>query len=496
MNTGSSSTPYSLRSFIGGQSDYEDKGISGSFKNGQSLDIRKRRDSLSCQQAVTDDLAPGTFTDLPLFTVVASDGNTYFFLRDGKIYRRNSIGAYLLVYTDSNESGNIIGAEEWYDSSGYTYLFWATPTRLNLKRIIGTAYSNTEPWNDVNTATSGSWPKTNLTSATWHTMKVCNGELLICNNQYLALVGYDQSYTNNALTLIPGNTAVTLVERGKYGIVGCNKVGNQDESSLFAWDGLSLSWNDKKPIKMAGINSMIDTELSLMQIGDQGQLYISDLNQPLPIKSFSGGGKTYPDGVTSYKGMALFGVFNNSLSKNGIWSFGRINKNAPIVLNYEYPIECDEIGSVFVINDDIFATYKNGTDYGVKKVDTQNKATATYQSLDLIAPISSKNSPGSMGRHTQWTKTVLVCQPIPKNAKIEYWYRIDKVEDPSLNSNADANGWVQSNLEDLSVQATTGQAELTFYIGEKGRVIEDQVILIPAGNNSPEVNEINTYMDA
>lgn len=494
--------PYHIRSFLGGQSDFEDKGIAGSYKHSQSADIRKKKDTLSCQQAVKDDLAAGgSMTAIAYFIVPASDGNTYFFCFDGKIFKRDSGGTYTLVYTETSNSGQIVGAAEWYDISGYTYLVYATTTVLHVKRILGPSYTNAG-WGDVDVASTGTWPKTNLEALAtnpenWHTMKICNGELLITNNNKLALVGYDFSYTNNAVTLIPGNIAHSMVERGKYSVIACNKVNKIDESALFAWDGLSLSWNDKQIIKVSGINSLIDTEVALMQVGPSGQLYISDLRNPLPIRSFNGGGITNPDGVASYKGIALFGVYNNTKGYNGIWSFGRLSKNSPLVLNYEYPLPtATSIGSVSVIGTDIIFSYQNGSGYGVKIIDTANKATCTYQSLDLIAPLGSRRYTIPLERVLEWTRCVVECDPIPTGCKIECWYRLDKILNNSLNANADSNGWVQANLEDGSIQAVAGQSELTFFIGEKSRVIEMQFILIPSGNVTPEINEYNIYFDA
>ena len=42
---------FEIKSFRGGLSDYEDKGVVGSFKFGSNLDIRKQIDSLSANQA-------------------------------------------------------------------------------------------------------------------------------------------------------------------------------------------------------------------------------------------------------------------------------------------------------------------------------------------------------------------------------------------------------------------------------------------------------------
>lgn len=491
--------PYHLTSFLGGQADYEDKGIAGSFKNSQALDIRKRKDSLSCQQALADDLATGTMTELSLFQVVADDGKIYHFCRDGKIYSRHSDGTYNLVYTDTNEAGNIIGAAQWYDNAGNTFLFWATNTRLNVKRILGSGYTNTEPWTDVNTAPTGTWPKTNLTSTTWHTMKICNGTLQIVNANWLAFVGFDFSYTNQALQLVPGNAAETLLERGIYTIIGSNRVVGVEESSLYAWDGISLDYNNKQVFKIKQINSMIDTEYALMQVGSDGLLYISDMNNPLPLMSLFGGGQTYPDGVTPYQGMALFGVFGNTSIEgvqNGIWSFGRKNKNAPPVLNFEYPLDCDEIGSVTATGNDIFITYRKGTNYGVKHIDSNNKANAIYQTLDLVAPMGTRRYPMPLDRMLYWDHARLICSPLPAGCKVELWYRVDKVMNNSINPNANTAGWVQANTVDLATQeTTTSRMDIVFMIGEKARVMEYMIKLFANGNDTPEIHEANFYFN-
>jgi hypothetical protein len=107
-----------IKSFKGGISDYEDKGIAGSFKYAKNIDIRKRRDTLSAGQALADDLATGTLNGRVRFIVPASDGSTYFFLESGRIYKRTPAGVYSLVYTDVD--GGINGACEWSNNVGDT----------------------------------------------------------------------------------------------------------------------------------------------------------------------------------------------------------------------------------------------------------------------------------------------------------------------------------------------------------------------------------------
>lgn len=499
--------PFALHSFLGGQSDYENKGIAGSYKASYGLDIRKQKDTLSGQQILKDDLAVGVMDAPCYFVVTASDGQTYFFTNNGKIWRRDASGSYLIqgygvipIYTETHESGNIIGAAEWYDNAGNTYLLWATPTRLNIKRIIGTGYTNHEVWNDVNTVPTGSWPKTNLTSADFHTMAMANGVMQICNGNLMALVGYDMSYTNNSLELIPGNASRLVLERGKYAVIGCRRIDGKDETQLFDWDGIGLSWNDKEIIKFGGINSMIDTEIALAQIGTNGQLYVTDFNTPVPFRQIRGGGKSDPDGMCSYHGMALVGIYGNTNLinghyANGIYTVGRINKNAPLVLNLEYQLDCDEIYSVKTIGTDIIVVYKYNNQYGVKIVDTDNKSDWVYQSLDLIAPIGTLRYPIPLGRLVNWARVDLQCEPLLPGTAIEVWYKIDKATTGGANN----DGWIQANMDTSNTDGglqfkDKGLQNAIFYIGQKGRTCEIMVKGLRSGSRTPEVNEINIYI--
>src|SRR3990167_1858829 len=218
---------FRIKSFRGGLSDWENTGIAGSFKFASNIDIRKAIDSLSCQQTLTDDLAAGTMTGLDLFIVNCSDGSSYHFCANGRIYKRTSAGVYSLVYTDSDSV--ITGAAEWFNNAGNKFLYWTTATKLHRIRV-DTAPE--EPWvASVDATVNGqTYPKTNLTSATWHTMKQINGNLYIANSALVAMVGYDDSYTTSALALIPSNVAKCLMEYGGYAYIGCSRVDNSQDS--------------------------------------------------------------------------------------------------------------------------------------------------------------------------------------------------------------------------------------------------------------------------
>lgn len=469
-----------LDSFNAGFADFENKGVYGSFKVGsKALDIRKSIDSLTCQQNLIEEIVTD-MNELALFHVIASDLNSYFFTRNGKIFRRSFSGEYLLVHTEASEGGNIIGAAEWYDNAGWTYLVWATPTRLNIKKLIGPSYTQTEPWNDVNVASTGTWPKTNLTSADWHTMGAVNGTFHICNSNVMALVGYDLSYTNDSLQLVPGNLAVTLLERGTDIIIGCKRKDRQHISSVFAWDQIADNYLSKKLIPKEKLNALIDTDKPLAQVGTNGAIYFADFLNVLPITFFPGGGQVYPDGVESDDGLALFGVFGNGYDNSGIYSYGKKKNNAPYALNFEYPLVCDEIGSIKKVDDTLFITYRLGTQYGVKKVNIARKAQAVYTGLDLSIP---KKYIGD--KLPTFTHMRIETAPMPVGTTIECKRKIDKKGD-----------FTAANLEGGATAFDTvdGQ-EAIFYLGDKGKIINPQVILNPSENVSPEVYSIEVFFE-
>lgn len=469
---------YLIKSFRGGISDYEDKGRDGAFKFSKNLDIRKVTDSLSCQQALTDDLAAGTFNDETIAIVPASDSNTYFFLKNGRIYKRASNGTYTLVYTDTNAATDnyVTGAVEGYNNVVDTFLYWTTGTRLNRKRILDSsgAAVNTD-WSDVNATVNGqTYPKTNLTLSTYHTMILVNGGILGANKDKLFLVGRDESYTTDALKLLPNTVAKTLIERGYYTIIAANRSDNADMSYLFTWDNLSQNWNTRRIIPTASINALIDGEEPIMQVGINGQLFLSEDGNIVPMMSFPYGGMVTPHGVDQDGGLLLFGVYGAGTGKNGIYTYGRKNKNSPSVLNLEYQLECDSIGAIKKIGTNVYIAYKNGTDYGVKKIDTSNKATAVYYSLDLKA-LPAKDLEGNT-----WNTINIFTAPLPSGTSIGVRRKLNKSGD-----------WIACNMENGSTSFNTTGAEIgSFLIGDKSNITEIEITLTPSGNNTPEIYKI------
>lgn len=466
-------------SFRGGIDDLDDKGRQGGCQFVSGADIRKRRDTLSCQQALVDIDDGGVITDLIKYLIPASDGNMYAFGDTGKIYKITSAGAVSLVYTDAN--GEIKGASQWYIDNDKTYLFWATDTRLNSKEIPGATN-----WSDVNatiTPASGTpqtYPKTNLESSNFHTMRNVNGSLLICNGQYVALVGYDGSYTTNSLNLLPEHIAKTIEEDSQDAIIGTVRADGQHRASVFFWDQLSTNWNGKRQVPFKEINMiMLDGEVPIMQADTSGRVFfISSSKQP-PMLAFPGGGQVNPDGKDVDDGLYLMGVYGGTSGYNGIYSYGRKDLSHDRVLSLEYALEVDEIGSIKKFNDDVYISFKSGASYGLKKIDSTTKATAHYYSRVVKAPMRG------LKNEVNWRTIIVECDALPASCTIEAYYRVDK-----------EGNYIQAKLQDNTTAFDdTGGKKAIFLTGAIGSIHEAYLKLTPSGNNTPEIKRFSVGFD-
>jgi len=524
---------YEITSFRGGISDYEDKGISGAFKFGKNLNIRKVKDTLTCNQSLTEEglldesrsasasvspsasvsrspspspslspsptpspsasaspsasespspsptpsaspsLSPSisyaitsVYRDLVRWMVKGSDGYTYQFGNTGYIYRRDDDGFVQRVYKDAD--GGITGAAEWYSDANKTYLYWTVGRKLKRKELPGDS-----EWNDVTEVND------NLNQADWHSMRESGGALVICNGNWLAMVGYDDSFTNEALNLIPGRVAKTIVERNGRAIIGTHKAGEAGK----------------------GVNAAIDAEDPIIQVGTDGEIYFTNMSASAPIKRFPGGGQVNPSGVCNLVNvaelfeweqnalsyidkqavgnMAMFAVYDADTGYGGIYSWGRKNKNHPKVMNLEYALDADELGGIFNANGTILVSYRDGTDFGVKAVDSSEKAIGVYEGLDFKAPVKKA------GQITSWQTAEIFSAPINDGESLEFWYRVNKT-----------GSFVQAKMEGEVAQFTQeGEQKSVFLIASEGEIFEPRVVLNPTGNSSPEVHSLKVRFD-
>jgi len=464
---------FELKSFREGKSDYKDRGLAGSFWIGKNLDIHGTEDVLTCNQAlIADGNADAIVIDLILWGINGSDGNFYGFGDSGKIYKRTSSAVWSVVYTDAG--GRITGAYEWYCDNGKRYMFWATATTLHAKEMPGnTGWSDVDATITPLSAVPQTYPKSDLTSSTWHSMTQSNGDLLICNDKLLAMVGYDGSYTKQAATLRPGTIATSIIEKGNVALIGGGD--GQRQSWLLTWSqtGTSISpdapsWIDKNMIPSPSINAIVQSELLLMSAGTN-ELYFSDMTNNLPICTMDG--KANPGGVIEKGGLALFGLYGGSYP--GIWSYGRVRKNESHVLNLEQYLDATEIGAVWKISEQVFISYQKGATHAVRKVDTATKAVAEYYSLTLTAP-----------REAVWQSVDTITNAIPAGCSIAIYYDMDNT-----------GSWTQAKMSGDVATATAGQRDPFFLMGSNGRDINLKVVLTPSGNLTPSISNLYVNFD-
>lgn len=473
---------FTLKSFKGGISDWENKGVRGAFKMGEALSIRRRRDSLYCNQALTNADGSAVVTELIKFTVPASDGKTYLF-GSSKIYEQASNGTITLKYTDAD--GQICGAEEMWIANGKKYLFWATSQKLKSKEIPGDS-----AWTDVNAdivvgATTYTYPQTNLTASTNHFMAIANGSLLICNGNNLAGVFYGGSYSNDVLRLLPDMQATTIIDKNDFAIIGSKTFSGRKNAHLFQWETGSLNIISKQKVSTDSINALIDGEVMLMQGGTDGGIFFGDFVNKLPVLNLPYGGQVNPDAILEDEGVVYFGVYGcTDSTKDGVYSYGRNKKNGDFVPNLEYPITCDEIGAIEIIGGVLHISYAyddgGGTDYFWYKVDSTTKQEAVFESLDLQAPTRDQLTDNS------WLSVELFLSALPTGTSVAVQYKIDK----------STGSWIDAQLDgDTSDLDTAGTKRAVFVIGAIGEVIEIRIVLTPSGDDSPEVHKALVYFE-
>ena len=244
------------------------------------------------------------------------------------------------------------------------------------------------------------------------------------------------------------------------------------------------------------VNGAIDAEVPLIQVGDDGELYFANGTDSIPFKRFPGGGKVNPGGVANQVdqvnlfewtedalswidkqevgNMALFAVYNADEGKGGVYTIGRKYRNHPITMNLEYVLDADELGAVCDVEGTVLVSYRDGSTFGVKATDHTNKATATYDGLDLKAPIKADEG------ITTWSKAELYMQPLPAGCSVEFWYQRNK-----------NGGFVRATLADGTTAFSTANGKkATFRITAEAEVFEPRVVLNPFGKTTAEVTRI------
>ena len=310
-------------------------------------------------------------------------------------------------------------------------------------------------------------------------MKQIGGANYIANGSKLALVGYDDSWTNEALDIIPGRLIKTIIERNGRAVEGTYPAGYPNK----------------------GINGAIDCEYPLIQIGDDGNLFYADFNSSMPIKRFPGGGRVNPGGVANeveeieifdwvfgadswvdrqtLGNMSIWGVFDADIGKNGLYYYGRKNKEQPFTLNLEYLMEVDEIGAVVNVDGTTLASYRDGTDFGVRAVDPDIKAEGIWEGLEFRFPTKKAE------QITRVSHVEVFMDLLPTGCSVYFYYQKNK-----------SGTFVQAyTAEGGEAFTATNGKKATFRIGEEMDIFEPRIRMVSSGNTTAEIFRIVTYFE-
>ena len=92
-----------------------------------------------------------------------------------------------------------------------------------------------------------------------------------------------------------------------------------------------------------------------------------------------------------------------------------------MVLTLEHLLYAEELGAVVSVDGTLLVSYRDGTDVGVKAVDSTEKTEAVYEGLDLKA---RTDKPINI---TNWKYAEITCKPLPEGCSLKFWYKRNKM---------------------------------------------------------------------
>lgn len=410
---------------MGGLADSKWSGIKDSLYRMVGLDPHSEPAVLKAEQKLTKD-SGSTIDEFVKCIVPSSNGRVYHFSADsGKIWEENS-GSYTLVHTTTAAAGEhkCLGAIEFEG-----YIIWATESRLH--RILATDAEGAAEWA---ANVDEDWQTFTNTDDTYHPMMIQNLNLYVGDGNYVA--EWDgTTFTADALDLVD-NLRITCL--GKLPattdlLIGTYVTDNISKSEVLRWNTWSVSFTTSDPIDEVGINAFIPADnFVFVSAGKQGNIYMYDGVQMEIYKKVIGSwspsntATVHPNAACSFNGQALFGMSNvaNNPCLQGVYRLGRHSRNYPYILDLAYPISERsggalvttgiEIGAIAVVGQEIAVSWKNGSTYGVDRLDASNKLDGAYFETRVIR--------ADRMQHTMFTRFDMAYNSLPASTAIALTY--------------------------------------------------------------------------
>ncbi len=363
--------------FYGGFSDDKFLGIKNSFQYGKGVEIRESPNSLQLAHAVEKISASVVDTPINAMVTISTTGDVIMFGNNGKIFRKANGGDTVVnCYTDTGASA-ILNATEYND-----YLYWATAGNLHR---IAIADINADWTGDV---TEDYKAFTNA-NANAHPMIEIANNLYIGDGSYLSELDSFGVFTADKIIIFADEEIRALTWNGKLCRIYSRKSNKVDYGAQYFWNGISTEYNDRIIWNGLTIHTAFNKDgYDYVIAGKRPFIFVTSGYQRIPIRPLpmiSRGDSCFiaPNAITLYENLLVIGSCQSGTNTmgRGAWTLGRLNKNYPEVINFDYPTSNDNVtDKVYCVhqgNGELFMSWGNvgGTVFGIDKVNTSKYRT-------------------------------------------------------------------------------------------------------------------------
>ena len=384
--------------FSGGLSDSKWRGIEGSFSKLVGIDTHQTPGTITVHQRLDKDSGNTVDALCRVSVSVSATSEQYWFsYTTGKVWRRTSAGVWSLAYTTSPAAGSAgcLGAAVY---NGFIY--WATQSRLH--RIAATVAALAD-W-DANA--SPNFATFSATDSEFHPMVPnLNGKLWIGDANLIASVDSSATFTASALNLVAPLRVKCLYPFNVDLLIGTIISSTVNICQIVRWDTIQSSWQYAEWLEYNGVNCFLQTtEAVLAQVGQAGHWTYYDGQTLKPYKRIPGTwtptkyGEVYPGSVGTFLGQPIFGLSNSPDAANstgnpadqGIYSFGNYSKDYPRVISgpdwiiSQDDVTAIEIGAILVERNDLYVAWKEGSNFGVDKLNWSAKYASAYMETKIV----------------------------------------------------------------------------------------------------------------
>jgi hypothetical protein len=244
------------------------------------------------------------------------------------------------------------------------------------------------------------WATFGAQDTEYHPMIAIGNNLWIGDGHYVSHVR-NNIFTANALDLPDEQRIRTLGKLDIQLAMGTFVNNYVNKSTIFRWDGWSVSWNMDDTVEELGVNAFIPIDnYFYVQVGLEGNIYAYDNNMLYLVKRVPGDYSTtntsevLPNATAYFKGKPLFGMSNGNGSSAsgatvGIYSLATVNPrlyNRILALEYlpSTTSTTAEIGAMAAQGSNLFVSWKSGTSVGIDNIDYTMRYPTSYLESRVI----------------------------------------------------------------------------------------------------------------